>query len=161
METDFYFDCPICTHTVMVDAGLVGQLVECPDCLNEIKVPEIRDGLNPRFKAEEAYRRALRDVPPVPKREGVVAEVLVENLECLLRRREEQGRQMDYICHNAELCLKQIQLLQKPSAEVGAPSSAASAESDDSSVKGNGFLKCSVGFACLTVVAAVVVLFLL
>lgn len=163
MENDLYFDCPVCSHTLKVDTGLVGQLVQCPDCDGKIEVPDIRDGLNPRFKSGTATNAPPGKTPAdASPRAAVSAELLLENLASLYRRREEQGRQLDYIRSNAELCLKQIQLLQTTSPPELLPhhGGGISAPSPDSENR-NSFLLLSVGFGLITLLAGIIVLALL
>jgi DNA-directed RNA polymerase subunit RPC12/RpoP len=37
--TDLTFDCPECSHTLVVDAQAVGLVVACPECGTQIRVP--------------------------------------------------------------------------------------------------------------------------
>jgi hypothetical protein len=36
---DITFDCPECSHPLIVDAEAVGLVVPCPDCATQIRVP--------------------------------------------------------------------------------------------------------------------------
>lgn len=110
MVYDIFFDCPQCSHTIKVSSDLVGVKVECPDCGNEFKVPEIRDGLNPRLRSQlpvSGSRKLPETVELLEKLGG-----LEKDLRSLLRRQVEQIKQIDFIEGNATLMLKQLRLLE-------------------------------------------------
>lgn len=149
MENDLYFDCPECSHTLMVESTLVGQLVECPDCAKEVPVPDIRDGRNPRFK-RTAPKPERQAGTLLAKREEAAADLLVEEMSSLQRRMKEQGRQLEYIRFNAELSVKQIQLLKQRSAVDPARAGAESREETSAvSLNPDRYLKWSMAFACV------------
>lgn len=143
----------------MVESGLVGQLVECPDCGNKIQVPDIRDGLNPRFKPEDGGPEIPAPVSEV--RSDASPDLLIENLQSLYRIRKEQGRQMEHIRKNAELCVKQIHLLGESSTEKDPPTEKTTQSEVTGSEEGRSFVFLSMGFAILTLFAGAVVLVLM
>lgn len=108
MIYDFFLDCPRCSHTIKVSSDLVGVLVECPDCANEFKVPEIRDGLNPRLRSQQ-----VPDLNFVVRKSDLMDDLLglERGLYSLMRRQTEQIKQIEFIEGNATLILKQLRLL--------------------------------------------------
>ncbi|MDF3127761.1 hypothetical protein P0Y35_00995 [Kiritimatiellaeota bacterium B1221] len=108
MIHDIFFDCPNCSHTIKVSSDLVGVLVECPDCANEFKVPDIRDGLNPRLRSQQIphFNHLVRKSELMDDLLG-----LERGLYTLMRRQSEQIKQIEFIEGNATLVLKQLRLL--------------------------------------------------
>ncbi len=108
MIHDIFFDCPQCSHSIKVSSDLIGVLVECPDCANEFKVPEIRDGLNPRLRSQQ-----IPDLNLMVRKSELMDDLLglERGLYSLMRRQTEQIKQIDFIEGNATLILKQLRLL--------------------------------------------------
>lgn len=104
MEHDVYVDCPSCGHTLKVANDLVGAVVECPDCSYTFEVPDIREGLNPRFR--EDLDQGLRDELPN-------LTLLHTGLKSLSRRNRGQIEQIELLHENTDLLLKQVNLLKQ------------------------------------------------
>lgn len=104
MDNDLYVDCPSCGHTVKVANDLIGAMVECPDCSFDFEVPDIREGLNPRFRSEEEnVFPSEYDLPDLDN--------MHSGLKSLLRRQRRQAEQIDLMTENTGLLLKQVNML--------------------------------------------------
>lgn len=117
MDHDIFFDCPLCNHTIKASSSLVGVPVACPDCGNEIKVPRILDGLNPRFRSQQKLAQGKAS----PGLRHAVEELthLEMEMRSLLRRQRQQLRQLTFLEDNCTLVCKQLKLL--PRSAAGSP----------------------------------------
>jgi DNA-directed RNA polymerase subunit RPC12/RpoP len=119
MNEELYFDCTTCSNTLRVDRALVGQYVDCPKCDSQVLVPDIRDGLNPRYRSQlPQIRRILGNTDPSSRIEKRKPALLVDDMQSLSRRMAEQGRQLEYLQHNVSLCVKQLNLIRDTSAST-------------------------------------------
>lgn len=109
MDNDLYVDCPSCGHTVKVANDLVGAMVQCPDCSFDFEVPDIREGLNPRFKTEE--KSTPRPEHDRPEHDFPDLGHLHSGLKSLLRRNRAQVKQIDLLNENTDLFVKQVNML--------------------------------------------------
>ncbi len=100
----------------------VGRMVECADCGEEVVVPLIRDGLNPRFREKDPTRRG-----GLPAPDSVVAvtkrtELLQKGMVSLERRQERQNLKVSHLIRNMELMVRQLDLLEESVIEQQAES---------------------------------------
>lgn len=111
MSSDVYFNCPSCSHTILSSMELIGQQVECPDCAEQVVVPEVRNGQNPRFKGQllqqDVTGTETDTFPDVIKRTELVHKGMVS----LERRQERQNQKVGHLIRNMELLYRQIDLL--------------------------------------------------
>lgn len=112
MVHDIFFDCPQCSHTIKVSSDLVGVKVECPDCANEFRVPDIRDGLRPRLRSQVSAELSMNQTTHRDLMEDLVQ--LEQGLRGLMRRQLEQIKQIDFIEGKSNLLLRQLRLLELP-----------------------------------------------
>ncbi|MDA3872744.1 MAG: hypothetical protein PF795_02150 [Kiritimatiellae bacterium] len=147
MDNDLYVDCPSCGHTVKVANDLIGAMVECPDCSFDFEVPDIREGLNPRFR---------RDEESVPGPEYGLPDLghLQDGLKSLLRRNRAQVDQIDLLTENTDLLLKQVNMLtpaRMPNAAEGKITQTGTAEANPT------WFRWSLICGCISVAAALIV----
>jgi len=145
MENDIFFDCPQCNHTIKVSSELVGVEVECPDCANEFKVPDIRDGLHPRLRSQ-VQGKNFPGNGAYPELDDNL-EGLEESLKSLLRRQNEQIQQMDLLEEAAHLLHKQVAMISPSRNAHTAPLAEPAFEHESSA---NGWLRWSHIFGWLT-----------
>jgi hypothetical protein len=112
--------CPHCARTLSGSDGMVEQTLFCPDCQASFKPPEVRLGVNARCYARPSEKSTSAYPSSILGQDMLAAELLVDNLESLFRRKEEMGKQIDKLVSNAEVCRKQIELLKHPAAEATA-----------------------------------------
>jgi hypothetical protein len=112
MSSDVYFTCPECGHTILTEMGLVGKTVECPDCQNEVSVPLIRDGRNPRLRHRGTPRRG--SLPPAHGAVGLTrrAGLVQKGLVSLERRQSMQVRKLSHLAKSLALFSEQLQELE-------------------------------------------------
>jgi len=117
MTSDVYFNCPSCSHTILTEMDQVGRKVECADCGEEVTVPLIRDGLNPRMREKDHPRRG--GLPSVDSVAGVVkrAELVQKGMVSLERRQERQNLKVAHLIRNMELMVRQLDLLENEVSE--------------------------------------------
>lgn len=113
VSTTFQYDCPNCNATLTGSDEGIGQSRKCPVCQAEITVPVVRTGVNAklfgkRVESESRYPSSLLS------RDVLAADVLVDNLESLYRRKEKIGQALDSLIQNVDVCHKQIELLKDP-----------------------------------------------
>jgi DNA-directed RNA polymerase subunit RPC12/RpoP len=113
MSEDVYFNCPNCSHTVVAELDLVGKTVQCPDCEEDVLVPLIREGLNPRFKTSTAAgggaKGGKQNVGDIL--EG--AEKAKKGMVSLERRQKVHGRNLDHMTQTLGLFTDQIQMIEQ------------------------------------------------
>jgi len=148
MQDDVYFDCPECGHALVVGVTMAGSLVECPDCGGEIRVPEVREGVNPRDREE--VERELESTREAVRACADQVEGIGERLNSLSRRMDTQRNQVVHLLASAELVRQRISRLRPGASKGGAVSEGAS-----DSVK---WAWISLGLSILTMLAVLVAL---
>ncbi|WFB34793.1 hypothetical protein P3T73_11540 [Kiritimatiellota bacterium B12222] len=116
MSYDIFIDCPQCKHTIKASSDLVGVVVDCPDCDYQFKLPDIREGTNPRLRKSKAK------LPPAGTQdsESNIDELshLEDQMRSLLRRQRDQLNQMNLLSSNCSLIQKQLEFLTGGKARV-------------------------------------------
>lgn len=116
MRDDFYYDCPECGHTMLLSPDQVGGSVECPDCRTELRIPDIREGVNPRIRSRESGGVKPERVPPKGVADsGDRLETLEEGLRNLTLKNNTRIEQMALMQKSAELLRRQLGLLDSKS----------------------------------------------
>lgn len=144
--------CPHCARTLTGSEGVAEQTLRCPDCRTSVTMPDIRLGVNPRHRAAPSGKTSAYP-STVLGQDMLAAELLVDNLASLFRRKEEMGEQIDKLLRNAEVCRKQIELLQHPAAET--------TRSSESSDPDRNATLLAIAVALVTLVSALTVVVLL
>lgn len=151
MDNDLYVDCPSCGHTVKVANDLIGARVDCPDCSVDFEVPDIRVGLNPRFRREKSNTTAPGyDLPDLGD--------LHAGLKSLLRRNRAQVEQIDFLTENSDLLLKQVNMLTPSSFPKAAEGTTPQPRTADANPI---WFRWSLICGCISIAAALVVAVLL
>jgi DNA-directed RNA polymerase subunit RPC12/RpoP len=161
MPHDIFFDCPQCNHTIKVSSDLVGNPVECPDCANEIFVPDIRDGINPRFRSPNDTDAPLSSKTVADLKNDL--EHLGAGLRSIVRRQKEQIKQTDFLEGNCNLIYKQLTMLElkSPVADETALNVSPQYEAAHSPSSPRNWIKWSIAFSLSSLGTAVVVALLL
>lgn len=158
MSNTFKYDCPKCNASLTGSEEDMGQLRECPVCQVETPVPVVRTGVNAKL-----HGNFIETPPRYPSsllnRDVLAADVLVDNLKSLYRRKEKVGQDLDTLIQNVEVCRKQIELMKNPLDKRSASGGFAEAPAPRIDEKRSTLIGLSV--ASVTLLAAVVIMLML
>ena len=79
--SDLTFDCPECSHTLIVDAQAVGLVVACPECGTQIRVPDPEaepEGGEPAAQEADDASTPEAEPEPAPAPEMAATDALQE-----------------------------------------------------------------------------------
>lgn len=155
MKDDIYFDCPECSHTMVVSPDQVGGQVECPDCGHDIRVPDIREGMNPRYRSERPAHSLNESSKPAFADCLVQLSSLSDGLKRLSQKTEGRIEEMGHLEKSVNLVHQQLGLLDSVSA--GSPGNRTAEDEGSGEPSGEIWGPVAVGLSVLTLVAVIVV----